>query len=402
MFKIYDGRIEFFQWDLDRKLIISDPTITEVHFCNKTDDCSLVVEVYEEGGQRLANVPNILLQDSWDIRVYGYCGNCYTKQMARFKVVGRTKPADYVYTETEVKNWEAIEERCEEVLELAESIAKGSVLPLVANNYEEMITAFNATAKDSYSVGQNIYVVTVNVPDLWVMEVTETAEPYTYSSDEAFVNGISENGYVQVGYYKLAQLETKGNLTDYVKKFENTTSVPYVYTDDKTYQHYLAQSDSKYDVRNIPMIFGNAAGKNKPSNGYLITNNPVNAYHCANKQYVDNAIAAAGGGGLKLYKHILGTQLGTIKLLSYSNEIKTESVPNSMYNPDYPDEGDEYLDIYVIPQFIFGYHGRSKVLSIDWAIDNIYIAMISSIGWIQDTEINIYSHQVEEYNGGDI
>ena len=42
MFKIYDGRSEFYQWDLNRKLIISDPTIDEVHFCNKTDNCSLV------------------------------------------------------------------------------------------------------------------------------------------------------------------------------------------------------------------------------------------------------------------------------------------------------------------------------------------------------------------------
>ena len=32
MFKIYDGREQFYQWDLDRKLIVEDAAITEVHF----------------------------------------------------------------------------------------------------------------------------------------------------------------------------------------------------------------------------------------------------------------------------------------------------------------------------------------------------------------------------------
>ena len=185
-----------------------------------------------------------------------------------------------------------------------------------------------------------------------------------------------------------------------VKVEENTTSVPYVYTDDKTYKHYLAQSDSKYDVRNIPMIFGNAAGKNKPSNGYLLTNDPVNPYHCANKQYVDKVVANAGG--LKLYKHILNTSVGEMTLVSYSSEIKTMQQPNSMYDPEYPDEQPEYFEVFVIPQYVFGYYGGLRVIAIEYAIDDIYVALFSQIGFIQDMEINIYSYRVEEYNGGDV
>ena len=113
MFKLEDGRTELFQWDLNRRLIISDQSITAVHFCNKTDDCSLVCEVYEEGDARLVNIPNILLQTDWDIRAYAYCGECYTKQAAKFKVNARSKPADYVYTETEVKSWDSLEQRVE-------------------------------------------------------------------------------------------------------------------------------------------------------------------------------------------------------------------------------------------------------------------------------------------------
>ena len=111
MFKIYDGRETFYQWDLNRKIIIEDNTIDEVHFCNKTDDCSLVVKAYKEGELSVADVPNILLQTDWPIRVYGYCGGCYTKQSAVFKVAARSKPADYVYTEVELWNAEkAVEE----------------------------------------------------------------------------------------------------------------------------------------------------------------------------------------------------------------------------------------------------------------------------------------------------
>ena len=58
IFKIADGRECFYQWDLDRQLIVSDPTIKEVHFCNRTDVCSLVVEVVDG----VANVPTSITQ----------------------------------------------------------------------------------------------------------------------------------------------------------------------------------------------------------------------------------------------------------------------------------------------------------------------------------------------------
>lgn len=118
MFHIYDGRTEFYQWDVDRQLVVEDSSITQVHFCNKTDDCSLVVEVYEQDGVYLANVPNILLQTDWNIRVYGY-DRKYTKHSAIFKVNARTKPNDYAYTETEILNWTKVNERVDEVEDVA-------------------------------------------------------------------------------------------------------------------------------------------------------------------------------------------------------------------------------------------------------------------------------------------
>lgn len=115
MFKLYDGREFLFQWDSNVKLIVEEPSVNEVHFCNKTDDCALVVEVYDYEGVRVANIPNILLQEAWPIRVYAYC-DCFTKTYAFFDVIARNRPSDYAYEETEVLTWNQISERVDEAL----------------------------------------------------------------------------------------------------------------------------------------------------------------------------------------------------------------------------------------------------------------------------------------------
>lgn len=114
MFRLEDGRMRFYQWDTGVRIVVSDPSIAEVHFCNTTEECSLVCEAYTENGLRYANVPNVLLQEAFPIRVYGFDGT-YTKHYTVFNIVARTKPADYVYTETEIKSWEALEKRMDEI-----------------------------------------------------------------------------------------------------------------------------------------------------------------------------------------------------------------------------------------------------------------------------------------------
>ena len=115
MFKILDGRDELFQWDINRQIIVSDASIDAVHYSNRTDNSALVVEVKEKNGLRVADIPNILLQESWDINVYGYCDGYYTKQAARIKVNPRTKPESYIYTETEVLNYNTVMEKINRV-----------------------------------------------------------------------------------------------------------------------------------------------------------------------------------------------------------------------------------------------------------------------------------------------
>lgn len=116
MFKIYDGRDKFYQWDIDRKLILEDKSIVEVHFCNRTEDCALKCEAYELDGLWVADVPNVLLQTDWRIRVYAYDGQA-TLHEARYDVVARSKPEDYVYTEEELKSWEELEVRIDQIEE---------------------------------------------------------------------------------------------------------------------------------------------------------------------------------------------------------------------------------------------------------------------------------------------
>ena len=116
MFRIYDGREQFFQWDLDRKLIVEDASITEVHFCNRTAECALPVATYKEGNLTLVNVPNLILQESFRMNVYAYDGK-HTKHAARFEIVPRSKPDTYVYTETEIKSWDDLFERIEQIEE---------------------------------------------------------------------------------------------------------------------------------------------------------------------------------------------------------------------------------------------------------------------------------------------
>ena len=102
MFSIYDGREKFFQWDLNRKLIVYEPSIKEVHFSNCLCERARKCETYTEGNLTLVDVPNELLQEYLDIYVYGYDGES-TKHSAVFDVVKRTKPEEYVYTPEEIK-----------------------------------------------------------------------------------------------------------------------------------------------------------------------------------------------------------------------------------------------------------------------------------------------------------
>lgn len=112
IFKIEDGREKFYQWDLNRRILVEDDSITQVHFANAATTTAYVVSV----SAGMANVPNIILQQNFDIKVYGYDKE-FTKFEKTFEVEKRSKPQDYVYTETEILNYETLANEIKEVKE---------------------------------------------------------------------------------------------------------------------------------------------------------------------------------------------------------------------------------------------------------------------------------------------
>lgn len=94
-----------YQWDLNRRLAIrgldynSAPTI---HFSNKKSTEALVVQSTIEDGVIYCDVPNILLQEPYDIVGY-VCESLdqeiTTYETIRIPVKPRVKPADYMYSD---------------------------------------------------------------------------------------------------------------------------------------------------------------------------------------------------------------------------------------------------------------------------------------------------------------
>lgn len=104
------------------------------------------------------------------------------------------------------------------------SIAKLSNKAKGYTNYQSLITELNDASSGIYNVGQSFLIQTLDVPDLWVISIENTSQTYTYTTDAQFVTDTSASGGVQVGYYKLGQLETlKQDLTNYVTNTDYAT-----------------------------------------------------------------------------------------------------------------------------------------------------------------------------------
>ena len=114
------------------------------------------------------------------------------------------------------------------------SLAKQSNKAKGFTSYSALITELNSAASTAYNVGQSFYIQTLDVPDLWVISVESSSSSYTYSTDAAFITATGASGGQQVGYYKLAQLETqKVDLTNYSQKSETVSDVSYDSTNKK-------------------------------------------------------------------------------------------------------------------------------------------------------------------------
>ena len=290
MFLLEDGREHLFQWDLNRRVIVEDPTVKEVHFCNRTDECSLVVEVEEtaifadgkETTLRTANIPNIILQQPWDIRVYAVCTDGYTKVEETFKVKARTKPSDYVYTETELKNYDDLVKRIDEIEKngISDEVITEAVNDYLDEHPVQTVTKVSELENDA-DYANKAY-VDESVQNVQVDLTGYATEKYV---DDAVKNvSVDLSGYATEDYVDdaIAQAALGGevDLSDYAKK----SDIPDV-------SGFLTEVPSEY-----------------------ITETELNNKNYANKQYVDDAIAniditeggsGGSGDGEMLYAHNL-------------------------------------------------------------------------------------------------
>lgn len=210
MFKIYDGREHFFQWDLDRKLIVEDKSIKAVHFCNRTGACSITRYCYDVNGMWLVDVPNLCLQESYRLRVYGFSEAKYTMEVQYFEVEARTKPEDYVYTEAEVACWETLDERIKALEE--NPVSEEAIAAAIEAYLTEHPIAGGATEAEKQQIARNT-------------EDIAAIKAQNYATEE-YVNAAVANVEVDLSnYYTKEETDAainaaKPDLTDYALKSE--------------------------------------------------------------------------------------------------------------------------------------------------------------------------------------
>lgn len=169
IFKIYDGRTNFWQWDTKQKLIVLDDRITEVRFSNRNMEHSKRRPVYTDNdGIRICNVPDLLLQLPKNLIAYACVknddGSCSTIKAVKFAVYQQPIPTDYICEQ------DAIVEDILLRLEVLESLLKD-----VADGSKELTKFTNMVDAAQWAVeyGEPGDIVVINLDIGWVPHVVE-------------------------------------------------------------------------------------------------------------------------------------------------------------------------------------------------------------------------------------
>lgn len=162
MFKILDGRDKFYQWDKNRKLLVEDSRITEVHFCNRYGNTSIIRATYQLEGKTLVDVPNVILQDSFKLHTYAFDTE-YTKHEDVFEIVARTKPEDYINTEEDVKLWD---ELAQKLIDLEGKVDGEGIQAAVIQYLTDNPPEAGATREEAAQIAQNKEDIAQNKEDI--------------------------------------------------------------------------------------------------------------------------------------------------------------------------------------------------------------------------------------------
>lgn len=218
--RISDGRNSFFQWDLNQKLIIDNPSVcNKVHFTNSSRDMALVREVKtDENGVKYVDVPNSLLTMPLTLEVYLYQdnGDCKTTVSKYvFDVVKRKKPENYVYTEDEHKDFDELLSEMENNLELTKQYrdeAMSTEIGTVREDVDELITR-SQVISEAVNEEKNRAVARENEIEALFTEPTEEAV-YKWLNEHPEATTTVQDG--SLGTEKFTEYAKKKIVKDYV------------------------------------------------------------------------------------------------------------------------------------------------------------------------------------------
>lgn len=163
IFKIYDGRTSFWQWDVGQKLIVLDDSITEVHFSNRDMSHSIPKKVYEYEGKRVCDIPDVILQLPRNLVAYAYA-NKTTVKSVKFAVIKRPIPDGYVADQN--NGLDEINARLERLEAMIKDVEVGIQSFKKFNSIEEAAQ----WAKDEQISG---IVVVVRIEGKWIAHTIE-------------------------------------------------------------------------------------------------------------------------------------------------------------------------------------------------------------------------------------
>lgn len=151
MFVLPNKKDYLYQWDSNIDIeILQNFHISEVHFYDPLSVDAMVMEPFEKNGKFYVRIPNILLTYGEDIVIWGVKKedeSSLTEIHYGIHLKKRQKPSDYVYTETEVKSYEALEKRVE-ALEKGGNLGPGEGISFVTDEtlkLEDGILSVNTT-----------------------------------------------------------------------------------------------------------------------------------------------------------------------------------------------------------------------------------------------------------------
>ena len=232
IFRIYDGRTNFWQWDTGQKLIVLDDSVTEVHFSNRNMEHSKKKTVYtDKDGVRVVHIPDLLLHLPKNLIAYAYAndgkGTGKTVKSVKFAVIQRPIPVDYVCGQDDAL--EDIMIRLELLETLIKDVEAGKQEFI---KFADMVEA----AKWAVAEGNPGDIVVIKVDSRWIAHIVE--------DDKSLSPICNENGEEVVVYLD-------GDDADGIDK--NT---------EETYIYYDGNHTDAQKVESLIQIFdgGNATG----------------------------------------------------------------------------------------------------------------------------------------------